>query len=250
MMLNAFFQLSALNYSLLATTSLPQYPDITPQPELPHDSGKREPPSDYENAESLKSALAILGSLGFSPEEEARCSFLNVEYNIPETEYLRSPKKITSDIADVFWSKKLEMCEPCECNARLQRLLFERMVWLDSRSDQNSLNYIDILLKEAYLEVYTPKPFSQVLPITRKLQLEAAAVNLLEMRMPLLEILYGKIFNPDLNGLVTLIDFLSSDIASLYLSACTLVPEEKILVDMLRSLRAITHHVIELTKGE
>ncbi|GEQ68213.1 hypothetical protein JCM33374_g1880 [Metschnikowia sp. JCM 33374] len=205
-------------------------------------------PSDHpQHSQDLAGALSMIDNLGFSPEDEAKCSFLNVEFKMPALHSVRSPKQINPDVVNIFWSIYQNECELCACNAKLQRLFFERMVWLDSRSDKSTLVSMNRFFREAYSLLYGPKAVYRALSSQRIRDIEAAIDNLFKRRMPLLEILYGNFFNPDMQGLNELIDFLALDIASLKLSPCTVDPKEKFLVDSLRSLQVIARRAKELT---
>ncbi|GEQ72764.1 hypothetical protein JCM33374_g6452 [Metschnikowia sp. JCM 33374] len=180
----------------------------------------------------------------------ASCSFENVRFVLPSMRTVKCPITIAFEVGKLSCSMAEKDADLLKCNMDLKQLLLDRMVWLDSLSDPETLAGADRYLKLAYGELVRASGDTSRVSHQRKLALDAVFHKLMDLRLPLLEILYGKALYPKADDLVAFKSFLSTEVVALNLPACSQVPEEKMLIDLLRALRVISRCVVAVIRKE
>ncbi|KAM9926437.1 hypothetical protein OXX59_003244 [Metschnikowia pulcherrima] len=175
--------------------------------------------------------------------------FRNIRFVIPPLNTVRNPITIITDVGSLSWSLRTNNPSREDCNSRLQRLLFERLLWPDSPSEIQTTMGIDGLFRETYEALYNPEGLHSVLTEERRAELGLAATNLLNLRLPLITILHTNASRIDTLGLQLFVNYLRSMETSLDLPIHTNIPEERLVMDMLRGLRVISGRVSELIRN-
>ncbi|KAM9920676.1 hypothetical protein OXX59_007041 [Metschnikowia pulcherrima] len=175
--------------------------------------------------------------------------FRNIRFVIPPLNTIRNPITIITDVGSLFWSLRSSNLSREDCNIRLQRLLFERLLWPDSPSEIQTTMGIDGLFKKTYEALYNPEGLHSVLTEERRAELGLAATNLLNLRLPLITILHTNASRIDTLGFQLFVNYLRSMETSLDLPIRTNIPEERLVMDMLRGLRVISGRASELIRN-
>ncbi|KAM9906964.1 hypothetical protein OXX79_001243 [Metschnikowia pulcherrima] len=204
------------------------------------------PPED-----PLENALSGLNMFAQPNNQDAARPqrFRNIRFVIPPLNTIRDPITIITDVGSLFWGLRTNNSSREDCNVRLQRLHFERLLWPDSPSEIQTTMGIDGLIRETYEALYNPDRSHSVLTEERRAELRLAATNLLNLRLPLITILHTNASRIDTLGLQLFVNYLRSMETTLDLPIHTNIPEERLVMDMLRGLRVISGRVGELIRN-
>lgn len=172
-----------------------------------------------------------------------RCSLPPVTFVVPPLNTIRGPISVTFDLRNIFWALRRDEAEPVATNLRIQELLFERLLGDDSEAGTESLVAVDRALYETYELFYNPEAAPPMITNERKTQIDNIVRSLMTSRRHLVGVLYNEISYPNAAGLVQFNGVLA-EAHELNIGRTTNIPEEKLLVDILRGLESILGRVV------
>lgn len=177
-----------------------------------------------------------------------RCSLPQVTFVVPPLNTIRGPISVTFDLRNIYWALRRDEAEPVATNLRIQELLFERLLGEDSEAGTESLVAVDRALYETYELFYNPEAAPPMITNERKTQIDNIVRSLMTSRRHLVGVLYNEISYPNAAGLVQFNGVLA-EAHELNIGRTTNIPEEKLLVDVLRGLESILRRVVTYIRG-
>ncbi|GEQ72392.1 hypothetical protein JCM33374_g6079 [Metschnikowia sp. JCM 33374] len=179
-----------------------------------------------------------------TPGSTQQCLFDNVHFFMPASlETLRAPVSVAIEARIIYWTIVRKSEDIHVSNTRLQSLLFERLLLRGGIDDEN-LPAADRAFKEAYVELYRAAGAPCNISVARKQKFDDLIDELLTLRGSFLAILYGEHVHHTKEEVEELVSDLNEDITSLALPICTIIPEERLLIDISRGLRVISDAVV------
>lgn len=187
-----------------------------------------------------KSELVSAGKVRYPLEQK--------EFVMPEISTIRSPITVAFDLRKIYWGLQCNEVNMTLENERVQDLLFERLLMDDTQCGMTSLREVDKALMDTYKLLYEQDKDSSIIPETSQSKIISAVNTLMVLRGQLVGVLHGVPLFPNSPVFAELDAYLSNEVTYLNLSHLTKIPEERLLVDILRGLERIVREVADMNR--